>query len=72
MGVAMAGQRRAKEGLRKVVGGLQQGVESLSAALAGYRMFCWKATCLPCGICGCMCSVRNSTLPVSLGLWSCP
>jgi putative transposase len=38
-GAAMAGKRRAKEGLRKVVGGLQQGVESLSAALAAYRMF---------------------------------
>jgi putative transposase len=38
-GAAMAGQRGAKEGLRKVVAGLQQGVESLSAALAVYRMF---------------------------------
>jgi hypothetical protein len=34
----MAGQRRAKEGLRKMIDGLQQGVESLSAALAAYRM----------------------------------
>jgi putative transposase len=37
-GAAMAGRRRAKEGLRKVVAGLQPGVESLSAALAVYRM----------------------------------
>jgi len=37
-GAAMAGQRRAKEGLRKVVAGLHSGVESLSAALAVYRM----------------------------------
>ena len=35
---AMAGRRRAKEGLRKVVRGLQQGVESLTASLAVYRM----------------------------------
>jgi putative transposase len=38
-GSAMAGRRGAKEGLRKVVAGLQQGVESLSGALAAYRMF---------------------------------
>jgi len=37
-GAAMAGWRRAKEGLGKVVGGLQPGVENLSAALAVYRM----------------------------------
>jgi hypothetical protein len=34
----MAGRRGAKEGLRKVVAGLHSGVESLSAALAVYRM----------------------------------
>jgi REP element-mobilizing transposase RayT len=38
-GSAMAGRRGAKEGLRKVVAGLQAGVESLSGALAAYRMF---------------------------------
>jgi len=37
-GAALAGWLRTKEGLRKVVAGLQPGVESLSAALAVYRM----------------------------------
>jgi putative transposase len=42
-GSAMAGRRGAKEGLRKVVAGLQQGVESLSGALAAFRCFCiWR------------------------------
>jgi hypothetical protein len=39
MGRRWRGRRGAKEGLRKVVAGLQQGVESLSGALAAYRMF---------------------------------
>jgi len=38
-GAAMAGRRGAKEGLRKVVAGLQRGAqESLTAAMAVYRM----------------------------------
>jgi putative transposase len=37
-GAALAGRRRAQEGLGKVVAGLQPGVERLSAALAVYRM----------------------------------
>jgi REP element-mobilizing transposase RayT len=38
-GKAMAGGRGAKEGLRRVVSGLQPGVESLSGALEAYRVF---------------------------------
>jgi putative transposase len=41
-GAAMAGDRRAKEGLRKVIEGMRGGAETLSGAMAAYRMHLYR------------------------------